>query len=69
MLIAKGKGIRNKLEDYPEWPAELNTLWDLLERCWKEEPEERPTGEEVAKWFDHMREGLDVRLKSDVAAE
>ncbi|KAG8982285.1 hypothetical protein FRB90_006898, partial [Tulasnella sp. 427] len=33
-------------EDYPELPKD-NRFWEVLEACWKQDPEERPTMEEL----------------------
>jgi len=52
--------IEGKRPDLPIDITKRNTLKQLVEQCWKQEPSERPTSTEVLKQLNNMSTGMSI---------
>lgn len=55
VMLNIGTGVIPARKDYPELPED-NKFWDILESCWKPDPEERPTMAELKDLICELHE-------------
>lgn len=69
VTLAISQGKTPAREDYPEL-SPTHRLWGVMEQCWDEDPERRPTVEEVQSQVPELAwlDGHDVALTRDYSS-